>query len=140
VNDSFGHPVGDELLVQAGLPLQSCLRGTDLIARVGGDEFAILQGDVTCDNDIASLAERIIGCLSEPYLLGGREVVVGVSIGIAVPRAPGTNPDDLLKEADIALYCAKARGGGVYRFFEPAMEQAAKKDQTLRLRQGGTMA
>jgi diguanylate cyclase (GGDEF)-like protein/PAS domain S-box-containing protein len=134
VNDSFGHPAGDELLVQAGQRLQSCLSPFEVIARFGGDEFAILLSDASGEDEVAALAERIIGCLSEPYLLDGREVVVGVSIGIgiALDRASGAMADDLLKKADISLYRAKADGRGVFRFFEPAMEEAAKRNQTLR--------
>jgi diguanylate cyclase (GGDEF)-like protein/PAS domain S-box-containing protein len=132
VNDTLGHPAGDKLLQAAAARLRPCLRGRDLIARFAGDEFAILQTDVTCEDDIMSLAQRIIGCLSEPYLLEGREVVVGVSIGVAVAQASGANADDLLKKADIALYRAKSDGRGLARFFEPAMEEAAQKTQTLR--------
>ena len=117
VNDTLGHPAGDRLLQAAAARLRPCLRGTDLIARFAGDEFAILQTDVTSEDDIMSLAQRIIGCLSEPYLLDGREVVVGVSIGVAVAQASGANADDLLKKADIALYRAKSDGRGLARFF-----------------------
>jgi diguanylate cyclase (GGDEF)-like protein/PAS domain S-box-containing protein len=132
VNDSFGHPAGDELLVQAGRRLQSCLSPFEMIARFGGDEFAILLSRVGGEEDVARFAERIIGCLSEPYQLEGREVVIGASIGIALDRSSGADADDLLKKADIALYRAKADGRGVFRFFEPAMEEEAKKNQSLR--------
>jgi len=132
VNDALGHPAGDRLLQAVAARLQSCVRGTDVIARFAGDEFAIFQREVTCKGDVVSLAERIIGCLCEPYQIDGREVVVGVSIGIAVPEASETCADELLKKADIALYRAKADGRGMFRFFEPAMGEMAKKNQTLR--------
>lgn len=132
VNDTLGHPAGDRMLQEAALRLQTCVRATDPVARFGGDEFAILQGDITCHDDIESLATRVIGCLSAPYLLDGREVVVGVSVGIALSDTSGMNADDLLKKADLALYKAKADGRGVYRVFDPGLEEEARINQTLK--------
>jgi diguanylate cyclase (GGDEF)-like protein/PAS domain S-box-containing protein len=132
VNDSLGHPAGDQLLREVGSRLKSCLRGADLIARFGGDEFAILQSDAAEKKQTESLAERLIGCLSEPYLLEGRRVVVGVSIGITVTDTPEMEADTLLRRADIALYQAKADGRGICRYFEDGMDQAAEEHQRLR--------
>lgn len=132
VNDSLGHPAGDQLLRQAAQRLRTCLRGTDIIARFGGDEFAILQTAVEEVEQVKSLAQRIIDCVSEPYLLEGREVVVGTSIGVAVASAPDVEADVLLKNADIALYQAKHAGKGVSRLFESGMDEAAEEDQQLR--------
>ena len=120
------------MLQEADLRLQTCVRGTDPVARFGGDEFAVLQGDVMCDDDIENLATRIISCLSEPYLLDGREVVVGVSVGIALSDNSEMSADDLLKKADLALYKAKADGRGVHRVFEPGLEEEARINQTLK--------
>jgi diguanylate cyclase (GGDEF)-like protein len=132
VNDSLGHPAGDQLLCEAAERLRSCLRATDLIARFGGDEFAILQTAVEDKEQVESLARRLIGRVSEPYLLEGREVVVGVSIGVALSDTAEVVADDLLKKADISLYQAKQAGRGVYRFFESGMDEAAKEQQQLR--------
>ncbi len=132
VNDAMGHPAGDQLLREAAARLRACLRDTDLIARFGGDEFAVMQTAVDQPEQIEYLAQRIISRLSRPYRLEGREVAVGASMGIAVAEAPGHTADDLLKKADIALYRAKAGGKGIYRFFEAGMDQAAEEDQRLR--------
>ena len=132
VNDSLGHPAGDQLLRLAAERLRTCLRGTDIIARFGGDEFAILQTAVGGLEQVESLAQRIIDGLSEPYLLEGREVVVGVSIGVAVASVQKVEANVLLKNADIALYQAKHAGKGVSRFFESGMDEAAEEDQQLR--------
>jgi diguanylate cyclase (GGDEF)-like protein/PAS domain S-box-containing protein len=132
VNDSLGHPAGDELLKQAGARLQDSLRDTDLIARFGGDEFAILQAAVEDPEQTGSLAQRVITRLSEPYYVGGEAIAVGVSVGIAVASAPTASADDLLKGADIALYEAKHAGKGIYRVFVPGMDQSAEERQRLR--------
>lgn len=132
INDDMGHPAGDQLLRKAAVRLQTCLRDTELIARLGGDEFAILQTNVLDTDHVESLAQRILRRLGEPYMLEGREVVVGTSLGIAVSTSADNDVDDLLKQADIALYQAKADGRGIYRFFEPGMDTVAKELQRLR--------
>jgi diguanylate cyclase (GGDEF)-like protein/PAS domain S-box-containing protein len=131
VNDMFGHPAGDELLVEVGRRLKSTLRETDLLARLGGDEFAIIQegGDSQHEGAIA-LALRINNAIAEPFDLGGFEVNVGTSIGIAMAPEHGTEPEGLLKSADLALYAAKAQGRSDYCIYQPGMLESATSQQS----------
>jgi diguanylate cyclase (GGDEF)-like protein len=126
VNDTLGHAIGDELLRMVAGRLRGCVRDTDTISRVGGDEFSIIQADITDATDAERLARRISDSVSAPYDLHGHLVVVNTSIGIALAPADGTEANDLLKNADMALYGAKADGRGVYKFFEPAMDARMK--------------
>ncbi len=123
VNDSLGHPAGDALLKAAAKRLKSCVRESEVVARLGGDEFAI--GIISPDMPDAAiaLARRVIDRLSAPYDLGKRQALVGVSIGIAITRAHGADCDMLLKQADMALYQAKANGRGTYAIFAEEMER-----------------
>ena len=118
VNDTLGHPMGDELLKVVAGRLRHCVRETDTVARVGGDEFAIIQAGIEQPLDTATLARRIGEAVRAPYDLAGHAVVVDTSIGIAIAPNDGAEPDGLLKAADMALYGAKADGRGTYRFFE----------------------
>ena len=122
VNDTLGHPFGDKLLREVAERMSGCLREGDSIARLGGDEFAILQGSFKQPGDAIALAARLFEVASEPFNLGGQQAVVGVSIGIAVAPTDGGDPDQLLKNADLALYRAKTDGRGTHRFFEPQMD------------------
>lgn len=122
VNDTLGHPVGDALLRAVAERLRHCTRDSDVIARLGGDEFAIVQAELTRSNDAAALAQRVIDAVSANYDLDGHNVVIGTSVGIAMAPTDATNPDQLLKAADLALYRAKSEGRGTYRFFEPDMD------------------
>ena len=124
VNDSLGHTVGDELLVAVAERLRCHIRAADTAARLGGDEFAVLLEDLDTEGDAARLAERLIMVLGEPFISGGREVVVGVSIGIAF-HDPALSGDQLLRNADLAMYRAKAAGKGRAQVFEPEMHTAA---------------
>jgi diguanylate cyclase (GGDEF)-like protein len=133
VNDTLGHPFGDKLLRQVGDRLRSCLREGDSVARLGGDEFALLQGSITQPTDTTSLMGRIIESISAPYDLEGHQVVIGVSIGVAVAPTDATESDQLLKSADMALYRAKADGRGTYRFFEPEMDARMQARRALEL-------
>jgi diguanylate cyclase (GGDEF)-like protein len=123
VNDTLGHPIGDALLVAAGRRLLGCLRSDSVVARLGGDEFAVafLTRDLPASAE--AVGERVIAELSAPYSLAGHTVVVGASVGIALAPGAGTDPDTLLKNADMALYQAKARGRGVCSLFEADMER-----------------
>jgi diguanylate cyclase (GGDEF)-like protein len=123
VNDTFGHPAGDKLLKIVSERLRGLVRETDTIARMGGDEFVVVQAPITDPAEATSLAQRIIALLSEPYEIDGHRVVIGASIGIAVGPGDGLRPDRLLRNADIALYRAKGDRRGTFRFFEPAMDQ-----------------
>jgi diguanylate cyclase (GGDEF)-like protein/PAS domain S-box-containing protein len=130
VNDMFGHPAGDELLVEVGRRLKSTLRETDLLARLGGDEFAIIQeGGPTQHEGAIALALRINNAIAEPFDLGGFEVNVGTSIGIAMAPEHGIEPEGLLKSADLALYAAKAQGRSDYRIYQPGMLESATSQQ-----------
>jgi diguanylate cyclase (GGDEF)-like protein len=131
VNDTLGHPLGDALLVAVANRLRECTREDDSVARLGGDEFAIVQAGSDQPERATSLAERLIETLSRPYELDGHEVVIGVSIGIAFAPADGDDPDELLKNADMALYRAKAEGRGTYALFEPSMKAEMQARQWL---------
>jgi diguanylate cyclase (GGDEF)-like protein len=130
VNDMYGHPAGDELLVEVGRRLKSTLRETDLLARLGGDEFAILQEGGPAQHEGAiALALRILTAISEPFDLGGFEVNIGTSVGIAMAPEHGTEPEELLKSADLALYTAKTQGRSDYRIYQPGMLEDATSQQ-----------
>jgi diguanylate cyclase (GGDEF)-like protein/PAS domain S-box-containing protein len=131
VNDSLGHPVGDELLKSVAERLRGCVGPEDTVARLGGDEFAIIQLGITEPTDTTALANRIFDALRAPYDLHGHQLVAGVSIGIAIAPDDGREPDQLLKNADLALYGAKADGRGAYRFFEPEMDARMKARRVL---------
>ena len=122
VNDSFGHPAGDKLLKVVADRLRGLVRETDTIARMGGDEFVIVQAPIKEPAEATSLAEQIIRLMSEPFDLDGHQAVIGASIGIAVGPGDGLRPDRLLRNADLALYRAKGDGRGTFCFFEPAMD------------------
>jgi diguanylate cyclase (GGDEF)-like protein len=131
VNDTLGHPMGDELLKMVAARLRHSVRDVDTVARVGGDEFAIIQTGIEEPTDTAILAQRIGEAVRAPYDLAGHAVVVDTSIGIAMSPNDGAEPDGLLKAADMALYGAKADGRGTYRFFEPAMDMRMKARREL---------
>jgi diguanylate cyclase (GGDEF)-like protein len=133
VNDTLGHPFGDKLLCQVGERLNACLREGDCVARLGGDEFAILQDSLTEPVDTPSLLARIIEVVSAPFDLDGHQVVIGVSIGVAMAPADAKDPDQLLKNADMALYRAKVDGRGTFRFFEREMDARMQARRALEL-------
>ena len=122
VNDTFGHPCGDRLLRIVAERLRRLIGETDTIARMGGDEFVIVQAMIADPTEATSLAQAVIDGLSEPYDLDGQQAVIGVSIGISVGPGDGSSPDKLLRNADLALYRAKSDGRGAFRFFELAMD------------------
>jgi diguanylate cyclase (GGDEF)-like protein/PAS domain S-box-containing protein len=132
VNDSLGHPIGDALLYAVTKRLKMAVRGTDTVARLGGDEFAIVQMGAE-PSDASDLAGRIIEAVSEPFDIRGHQVVIGVSIGIAVAPADGDQPDQLLRNADMALYRAKSEGRGNYHFFQPEMDAQMQARHALEL-------
>src|SRR5262245_54119329 len=107
VNDTLGHPTGDKLLKMVTERLRTLVRETDTIARMGGDEFAILQVAIGQPADATALALRIIETVSEPYLIEGQQVVIGTSVGVAIGPVDGASPDQLIRNADLALYRAK---------------------------------
>ena len=133
VNDAHGHPIGDLLLKRSQTRLRQCVRDADMVARLGGDEFAIMQVGATQPGDATSLASRLIEVIGAPYELGGHQVMIETSIGIALAPDDGLNPDQLLKNADTALYRAKSEGRGLYRFFEPEMDARMQARRTLEI-------
>ena len=132
VNDTLGHPVGDALLRETANRLRACARPADLIARLGGDEFALILVDHAGKADIKALAGSILALANAPHLIDGQSIRVAASVGIALASGAGDDPDEVFKRADIALYVAKARSRGGFRFFEPAMETGVKERQALR--------
>jgi diguanylate cyclase (GGDEF)-like protein len=122
VNDTLGHPIGDALLRAVGDRLRASARPADLVARLGGDEFAIVQAGTEQPIGATALATRLIAEIGKPFELDGHQVVVDASVGISITPNDGTDPDKLLKSADMALYRAKKDGRDSYRFFEPDMD------------------
>jgi diguanylate cyclase (GGDEF)-like protein len=133
VNDTLGHPIGDELLKLVAARLIEAVPPTDFIARIGGDEFAVVQTGVAKPEQCSLLASRIVERVSEPYDIQGRHIVIGTSIGIAIAPDDGANPDVLLKNADMALYLAKGEGRGTHRFFEGEMDKRLQARHALEL-------
>jgi len=121
VNDSLGHMVGDELLTAVSRRLESCLRQGDALARLGGDEFAILLNGLGDEAQANAIAFRIQATLSAPFSIGGREVFTSASIGIAFGRAQYNNPDEIMRDADTAMYHAKSRGKARHELFDADM-------------------
>ncbi len=133
VNDTLGHPIGDELLKVVAERLRRCTREPDTIARLGGDEFAIIMTGMNEPTDAVALAKRIRESITKPYHLDGHQIVTDISIGISLAPIDGNEPDQLIKNADLALYGAKGDGRGTYRFFETEMDARMKQRRELEL-------
>ena len=133
VNDSRGHQAGDKLLVEVGRRLGSLLRETDMVARLGGDEFAVIAPDDADATTISQLAARLIAEIEKPYSIDGDALIIGLSVGIAVAPVNGTRPDQILRNADLALYRAKAEGGNRFCFFESKMDSEIRERRVLEL-------
>ncbi|WP_374653800.1 putative bifunctional diguanylate cyclase/phosphodiesterase [Dongia sp.] len=131
VNDSFGPEIGDELLRQVSLRLTHSTRADDTVARLGADEFAIIQVGLSHPDGPAFMAERLVKALGEPFIICGHTLVIGTSIGIALYPNDGISGDELLRAADTALDRAKAAGGGAYRFFESEMDLRLQERRRL---------
>jgi diguanylate cyclase (GGDEF)-like protein len=126
VNDTLGHQAGDALLRELGGRLSTLLRPSDTVARVGGDEFNILLCDINGSHDVLDVSQRILNSVRQPFAIFGREVFVGISIGVALSPENTTDRGELLREADVALYVAKAAGRDCVRCFTPAMDDSVK--------------
>jgi len=131
INDSLGHPRGDELLRAVGGRLTKVLRDSDTVCRQGGDEFLILLGDVRDSSDVVEIGAKLLGQLTAPILLDGLEVSTSGSMGVAMYPADGADFDELLKKADIAMYVAKDAGRNAIRFFTDEMNSSVLEDVHL---------
>jgi len=131
INDTLGHEIGDLLLQDVAQQLSSCIRETDTVARFGGDEFVVLLGHIEHGKDAAKIAKDIITRLTADFSIKSHLVHIGCSIGISAYPADGDTPDILLKNADIAMYQAKRKGGNQYDFFTPAMDMRLLKTTNM---------
>jgi diguanylate cyclase (GGDEF)-like protein/PAS domain S-box-containing protein len=125
VNDSLGHEAGDHLLVQVARRLRGCLRPEDTVARLGGDEFIVLFEDFASANDGLRVAERIVESITEPFPIHGQEVFTTCSMGLAICTLASTSPSELVRDAEVAMYRAKAQGEGRIEIFDPSMNAQA---------------
>ncbi len=121
INDSLGHAIGDQMLIEAARRLRSAVRGSDTVSRLGGDEFVLLLTELETPDHAAHVAEKLLQVVAEPFSLEGHELNVTPSIGIALFPEDGADPDALLKNADTAMYHAKEKGRNNFQFFAPAM-------------------
>ncbi|MBL4720710.1 MAG: EAL domain-containing protein [Alphaproteobacteria bacterium] len=129
INDTFGHPAGDALLKSVAARLKSCMRETDIVARISGDEFAIIATNLERKNAASRVADKICASFKDPFQLNGRDVYISVSIGISILDQGMSDSEPLLKNADVAMYQAKLENGAAFRYFDEAMnerEQAFK--------------
>src|SRR5690606_36893535 len=131
VNDTLGHPAGDELLSQVAQRLQRIVGAPAEIGRLGGDEFQIIFPDTDDRGKLGEIAKRIIQMISQPYSTEGSRAIIGTSVGIAIAPYDGIEPDELVKAADLALYSAKAGGRGQYRFCSNDLKESAHKSREI---------
>jgi len=131
INDTFGHAAGDRLLRLCSRRLKACMRQTDTVARIGGDEFALIQVGVEKAEQAQALCRRLLAALVEPFDLDGYEIVITASIGVALAPGDAEEPARLLQHADVALYRAKDEGRNAFRFFEPEMDRRLQNRRAL---------
>jgi diguanylate cyclase (GGDEF)-like protein len=132
INDSLGHAVGDGLLIAVAQRIRACIRGEDMVSRIGGDEFVVVMGNLGSPEVVENLAENILGVLRQDFRVDEATLRVTSSIGIAVYPNSGETVDILMKNADAAMYEAKQNGRNTYRFFEPAMHASAMRHLSIR--------
>lgn len=132
INDSLGHAAGDAMLVEVGNRLRQCVRTADTPARLGGDEFAVLLEEIYTQEQVETLAQRVMDALLEPFAIDGRTVPAGASIGIAIDNARASTAETLLRNADVAMYLAKERGKRRYEIFESSMHAVTLERMELR--------
>jgi diguanylate cyclase (GGDEF)-like protein/PAS domain S-box-containing protein len=140
INDSLGHDIGDGVLKEVAARLSACLRQSDTVARIGGDEFIILLERVEAPATYAGLTELIMTSLNAPMSVAGHPIQIGASIGIACYPEDGGDVASLMKQADAAMYVAKSAGRGIYRFFQPAMTERAGQRLQLEMALRGAAA
>ena len=131
VNDTMGHPGGDELLCKVAERLDSCIRATDTVARLGGDEFAVIVTNAENPDGITATAARIVEAIARPFVLQGQDVHTGTSIGMTIYPFDNGTPDQLLRNADLALYRAKEEGRGSFQLFDQAMHDEVQERRAL---------
>ena len=131
VNDTYGHPVGDELLKQVASRIQKIVGNKGEVGRFGGDEFQVILSDMDDRGQLGDLAQRLIQMISQPYPIKGSRLVIGVSIGMAIAPYDGLEAEDLVKAADLALYAAKGGGRAQYRFYSGEMKEGAKRRRQI---------
>eukprot|EP01031_Cornospumella_fuschlensis_P033130 gene33130-40075_t len=127
VNDTLGHKVGDGLLQEVARRMRECVRETDTVARIGGDEFVVLLDNIRGDLDAQVVAARLLEVLAEPYQIGPHRVSSSASIGVVTTAHVAEDPDSVLRDADIAMYAAKKLGRNSFQFYEPAMNEEAQE-------------
>ncbi|MCK1625515.1 EAL domain-containing protein [Bradyrhizobium sp. 160] len=140
VNDQFGHPAGDEFLVQVASRLRRCTRAAEHVARIGGDEFALVMNNVARPEDALEIAERFVAAFAESFQIEGRQIVGATSVGIVLAPRDGNTPFDLMKNADAALYRAKKAGAGTVCFFETSDDKASRDRKALQSDLAGAIA
>ena len=133
INDTLGHPSGDALLVEVAERLRNCVADTDIVARLGGDEFAIVRMTGAARESTSNLAKRLLDSIGAAYDLNGQKVMVGASIGIATAPENGTDADQLMRNADLALYRSKAEGRSCYRLYDKGMDASVRARHSLEL-------
>ena len=131
INDTLGHPIGDLLLQGVGERMRVCLRNEDVVARLGGDEFAVLINEPGSVEEVTFVAQRLIERVSERFMLEGNEVQASTSVGICMYPQDGRDEKDLLRNADLALYCSKAEGRNRYHFFEPKLQVEVQERKAM---------
>lgn len=131
VNDSYGHPIGDKLLVAVSKRLRENVRNVDLVARMGGDEFAVIQKSVVSEEQAVALAQRVCEVMREPFDLDGIVANIGASVGLEVVKTPGMRSSEVISRADLALYAAKAAGRSTYRIYADGMKEAVTARMAL---------
>ena len=117
VNDTYGHQAGDNLLVSIAERLKDCVRESDTIARIGGDEFILILKNATKSADIKVTAQKILTSLTQPFDIAGRSIQISASIGIVIIPVDGIDPDELMRKADMALYHVKNQGRNTFQFY-----------------------
>ena len=123
VNDTLGHSAGDALLRKVAARLAGCVREEDLVARPGGDEFTVIATRTATGHAIAEVAQRLVDAVIDPFELDGREVFITASVGVAVSEHGAETPEELLRDADAAMYRAKQQGGGRFEIFDVTLRR-----------------
>src|SRR5262249_2385578 len=137
VNDTFGHGVGDKLLTAVAGRLKNCVRSGDTVARLSGDEFAVVLSHLAKADDAALVAQKVVDTLSGTFDIDGPQTHISASVGIALYPGDGAEPDTLLKNADTAMYRAKEQGRNCYRFYLPDMNERLMERMRMEARLRG---